>query len=160
MIWGVILMNNMFMDEAIMEAYEGIQNFHGGPFGAVVVKDGKIIGRGHNQVLKNNDPTAHGEIMAIRDACKNLNTFDLSGCSLYSTAQPCPMCLCSMLWANIEEVYYGCNTKDTENIGFRDDKFYEAMNSENALIKLKELSRDKCYGLFEHYASTCGNATY
>ena len=81
-----------FMREAIKEAYDGIDHKHGGAFGCVIVKDGVIVGKGHNEVIKNNDCTCHGEMVAIRDACKNLDTFDLSGCELYTTAQPCPMC--------------------------------------------------------------------
>lgn len=101
-----------YMQQAIEEAYEGINNKHGGPFGCVIVKDGKVIGKGHNRVLKNLDPTAHGEVEAIRDACKNLKTFNLDGCELYTTAEPCPMCLGAILWSNIKTVYYGCNKKD------------------------------------------------
>jgi len=118
-------MYRKYMKEAIKEAYYGIDKKHGGPFGAVVVKNGKIIGRGHNRVLKDNDPTCHGEIMAIRDACRKLNSFDLSNCVLYTTAEPCPMCKGAILWANISKVYYGCSIEDTDEIGFRDQKFYE-----------------------------------
>ena len=106
-----------FMKEALSEAYNGIENRHGGPFGTVIVKDGKIVGRGHNKVLLKRDPTCHGEMEAIRDACKNLDTFDLSGCELYTTAEPCPMCLGAILWANIKKVYFGCTQKDTAEIG-------------------------------------------
>ena len=90
---------------------------HGGPFGAVVVKNGKIVGRGHNRVLYKKDPTCHGEMEAIRDACKNLETHDLTGCQLYTTAEPCPMCLGGILWSNIQEVYFGCDRIDTDRIG-------------------------------------------
>ena len=96
-----------FMEAALQEAYEGIEKNHGGPFGAVVVKDGRIVGRGHNRVLYKKDPTCHGEMEAIRDACKNLGTHDLTGCQLYTTAEPCPMCLGGILWSNIQEVYFG-----------------------------------------------------
>lgn len=116
---------NKFMQEAIEEARRGIRAGDGGPFGAVVVKEGKIIGKGHNQVIKNNDPTCHGEVMAIKDACKTLNNFDLSGCEIYTTGEPCPMCYGAILWSNIEKVYYGCNIVDTDIIGFRDDNFYK-----------------------------------
>ena len=116
---------NEFMKVAIQEAKKGIRKGHGGPFGAVIVKDGEIVGRGHNQVVKNNDPTCHGEMMAIHMACKKLNTFDLSGTEIYTTGEPCPMCLAAILWANISKVYYGCNIVDTETIGFRDLAFYE-----------------------------------
>lgn len=136
---------NEFMIEAIKEAYKGIQDGHGGPFGAVIVKDGKIIGRGHNQVLKNNDPTCHGEMMAIRDACKNLGTFDLTGSVIYTTGEPCPMCRCAIQWANITECYHACNYKDTEDIGFRDDMF-----SKNPLIS-KEMDREEGLKLYKDY---------
>ena len=118
-------MDSKFMKEAIKEAYDGINKKHGGPFGAVIVKNGKVIGKGHNRVLKDKDPTCHGEIIAIREACKNLNSFDLSGSVLYTTAEPCPMCKGAILWANISKVYYGCNIEDTDKIGFRDQKFYD-----------------------------------
>lgn len=144
---------NKFMRMAIKEAKKGIESHHGGPFGAVIVKDGKVVGKGHNQVLKNNDPTCHGEIMAIHKACKNLKTFDLSGCELYTTGEPCPMCYAAILWANIDKVYYGCTIQDNENIGFRDKKFYEMQQPEFRDKVVKELDREKCLELFEYYNS-------
>ena len=95
---------NKYMRMAINEARKGIRNQHGGPFGAVIVKDGVVVGKGHNEVLKNNDPTCHGEMMAIHKACKKLKTFDLTGCELYTTGEPCPMCMSAILWANIDKV--------------------------------------------------------
>ena len=139
-------MNNKFMQEAIKEAYKGISNQEGGPFGSVIVKDDKIVGRGHNQVLKNNDCTCHGEIQAIRDACKNLNTFDLSGCILYTTHYPCPMCQGAIQWANITRVFYGCNVEDTEKIGFRDNQFYKQQ-----LIDFNMVERSSCLKLSNVY---------
>lgn len=144
---------NKFMRMAIKEAKKGIESHHGGPFGTVIVKDGKVVGKGHNQVLKNNDPTCHGEIMAIHKACKNLKTFDLSGCELYTTGEPCPMCYAAILWANIDKVYYGCTIQDNENIGFRDKKFYEMQQPEFRNKVVKELDREKCLELFEYYNS-------
>ena len=141
-----------FMQEALQEAYEGIEKGHGGPFGSVVVKDGHIVGRGHNRVLLKKDPTCHGEIEAIRDACQNLNTFDLSGCELYTTADPCPMCLGGALWANIKTIYYGCNRRDTDAIGFRDDVFYEYLNGKKDLLEMKEMGREECLELFDAYS--------
>ena len=140
-----------YMKEALREAYRGIEKGHGGPFGSVIVKDGNIVGRGHNRVLSKKDPTCHGEMEAIRDACQNLNTHDLSGCELYTTAEPCPMCLGGILWANIKTVYYGCNRKDTNDIGFRDDIFYEYLNGETELLEMNEISREDCLELFETY---------
>ena len=140
-----------YMSEALKEAYEGIEKKHGGPFGCVIVKDGKIIGRGHNRVLLNHDPTCHGEMEAIRDACKNSGSHDLSGCELYTTAEPCPMCLGAILWANIGKVYYGCNVNDTDNIGFRDDKFYDYLKGDADLLTLEENEREECKRLFDKY---------
>ncbi len=142
---------NEFMKEAILEARQGINEGHGGPFGSVIVKDGKIVGRGHNQVIKNQDPTCHGEMMAIHDACKNLKTFDLKGCTLYTTGEPCPMCLCAIMWANIDKVYYGCNIEDTEVIGFRDAKFYEMSKPENRKNMIVEMDRADCLKVYEEY---------
>jgi len=149
---------NPFMREAIEEARQGINNGHGGPFGAVIVKEGKIIGRGHNQVVANNDPTCHGEVQAIRDACSKLGTFDLSGCEIYTTGEPCPMCLGAILWANIDKVYYGCNVYDTENIGFRDDAFYKRFSSRNEFCQV--LDREECLKLYEEYNAIEGKTHY
>lgn len=149
-----------FMDEALKEAYEGINNGHGGPFGAVIVKDGKIVGRGHNRVLLKKDPTCHGEMEAIRDACSNLGTHDLSGCAIYTTAEPCPMCLGAILWSNINEAYYGCNVDDTDKIGFRDDIFYEYLSGKSDLLKLKEDNRSECLKLFKAYQEDKKNIRY
>lgn len=140
-----------FMEAALQEAYEGIEKNHGGPFGAVVVKDGRIVGRGHNRVLYKKDPTYHGEMEAIRDACKNLGTHDLTGCQLYTTAEPCPMCLGGILWSNIQEVYFGCDRIDTDRIGFRDDVFYEYLDGKNDILSIRQIDHEKCLSLFEHY---------
>lgn len=140
-----------YMEEAIKEALIGIKEQHGGPFGAVIVKNGKIIGKGHNRVLVNHDPTCHGEISAIRDACHNLGTHDLSGCSIYTTAAPCPMCKGAILWANISEVFYGCTTDDTDDIGFRDSVFYENWSKDDSFDYGEEIERDKCLELFDAY---------
>jgi guanine deaminase len=148
------------MDLAIKEAQKGIRHGHGGPFGAVIVKDGTVIGKGHNQVVKNQDPTCHGEIMAIHDACQNLNTFDLAGCELYTTAEPCPMCLGAILWSNIRKVYYGCNIIDTETIGFRDKVFYEMNESGQKDQLLKEMDRDRCLELFQEYQNIKDKTNY
>ncbi len=137
------------MRAAIKEAYKGINAGHGGPFGAVIVKDGKIVGRGHNRVVKNNDPTCHGEMMAIHSACKKLKTFDLSGCEIYTTGEPCPMCMGAILWSNMEKIYYGCNIIDTEDIGFRDKKFYDMFENHSNLVI--ELDRKQCLKLFADY---------
>lgn len=141
-----------YMQIALHEAYKGIRKKHGGPFGSILVKDGKIVGRGHNRVLVKKDPTCHGEIEAIRNACKNLGTHDLSGCELYTTAEPCPMCLGAILWANIAQVYYGCGRLDTETIGFRDNKFYDFLKGDAGSIRMEECGRKECLELFEEYS--------
>ena len=110
-----------FMLKAVAEAEKNIISKDGGPFGAVIVKDGVIVGTGHND----NDPTCHAEMQAIRDACRNLKTFDLTGCELYTSCYPCPMCLSATIWANIKKVYYGNTAEDAADIGFRDDFIYK-----------------------------------
>ena len=144
--------SNPYMTEAITEAMEGIRNGHGGPFGCVIVKEGKIVGRGHNRVLVNRDSTAHGEIVAIRNAERRLDTFDLSGCTLYTTGEPCPMCLYAILWANVDAVYYGCTIADNADIGFRDEVFDNlAGGREKAHDYLTCIDRDACLKLFKIY---------
>ena len=143
-----------YMKLAVEEAREGIRNGEGGPFGSVIVKDGEIVGRGHNQVLKNNDPTCHGEVCAIRDACSRLGTYDLSGCIIYTTGEPCHMCLCACMWANIEKIYYGCTIEDNGLIGFRDDKFDRIFGGRDKLGDyLQEIGRQECLELFSEYKS-------
>ncbi|MFA6755358.1 MAG: nucleoside deaminase [Bacilli bacterium] len=144
-------MEQKYMELAIKEARKGIKDGHGGPFGAVIVKDDVIIAKAHNEVIKNNDPTCHGEMMAIHKACKKLKTFDLSGCEIYTTGEPCPMCLAALLWANIRKIYYGCNIEDTAKIGFRDSKFYDLSEEGNRDKLMKELSREDCLKLYDEY---------
>lgn len=143
-----------YMQMAIAQAREGITKGHGGPFGTVIVKDGIVVGQGHNRVLANNDPTCHGEISAIRDAGKRLGTFDLSGCELYTTGEPCHMCLCACMWANIDKIFYGCTIEDNGRIGFRDDKFDGIFGGREKLGDyLEELCREDCLKLFDEYMS-------
>lgn len=150
-------MNN-FMEKAKINAEKGIDNNEGGPFGAVIIdKDGKIISNGNNKVIKEKDPTAHAEITAIREACKKLDTYDLSNCILYTSCEPCPMCLSAIIWANIKEVYYGCTKKDAGEIGFRDDIIYDYLKGKNKeLIKLKQMDREECIKVFEKYKKNDG----
>lgn len=117
-----------FMRRAIELAYTGMQGGHGGPFGAVIVKDGQVIGEGHNRVLSSNDPTAHAEVTAIRDASARLQNFDLSGTKIYTNGMPCPMCMAAIFWARIERVYYACAPADAEAIGFDDAEFYRQLD--------------------------------
>ena len=148
------------MSLAIEEAENGIHEGDGGPFGAVIVKEGEVIGQGHNQVLKNNDPTCHGEIMAIRDACHRLGTFDLSGAEIYTTGYPCPMCLGAILWANIKTIYYGCSVEDTEKIGFRDSTFYAWLKEGDKASSIHELSRAECLKLYRDYQALADKKSY
>lgn len=144
---------NKYMEIAKNAAENGMNLNEGGPFGAVITdKDGNIIATGNNQVLKNNDPTAHAEVMAIRNACKKLNTYDLSNYILYTSCEPCPMCLSAIIWSNIKEIYYACTREDAANIGFRDDLIYEYLKGNNKdFINLKQIDRNGCISLFEKY---------
>ena len=129
----------------------------GGPFGACIVKNGTIIGKGSNHVLSNNDPTAHAEMMAIRDACKNINSYDLSDCELYTSCYPCPICLSAIIWANIKKVYYGNTKEDAANIGFRDDFIYDYIKNltddcnYNNTLELKGIDRDETIKTFNKF---------
>ncbi len=119
--------NKQFMRAAIEQSRQGMEQNEGGPFGAIVVKEGQIIGRGNNKVTSTNDPTAHAEVVAIRDACRHLNNFQLEGCILYTSCEPCPMCLGAIYWARPEKVYFGCTREDAASIGFDDDFIYREM---------------------------------
>ena len=145
---------NEYMKIAKELSDDNLKTNFGGPFGACIVKDGKIIGKGSNHVLVHNDPTAHAEIMAIREACKNINSYDLSGAELYTSCYPCPMCLSAIIWANIKKVFYGNTREDAEMIGFRDDDIYEYIEegiSDNKTIKLKQINRAETIKVFEEY---------
>ena len=144
---------NKFMKIANDCAINGSRNNEGGPFGAVIVdKDGNIIAKGNNMVIKNNDPTAHAEITVIREACNKLETYDLSGFILYTSCEPCPMCLSAIIWANIDKVYYACTRFDAGNIGFRDDMIYNYLEGkEKNIIDFKQIDRDECVKLFDEY---------
>ena len=150
---------NKYMKVAIEEAENGIHAGDGGPFGCVIVKDGEIIGKGHNEVVKRKDPTCHGEIMAIHEASRTLDSFDLSGCELYTTGEPCPMCMGAILWANIDRVYYGCNIADTEEIGFRDKVFYEFTEGKKAQM-VQEMDRAECRKLYRDYQDIAEKTSY
>jgi len=146
---------NKFLKIAIEEAKKGMGKKHGGPFGAVIVCKGKIIAKAHNTVLKNNDPTAHAEINVIRQASKKTKKFDLSGCELYSTCEPCPMCFAAIHWARINKIYYGADSKDAAKIGFDDKILYEILNGKKAdLVKKQKMSDSECISLMEKYAKT------
>lgn len=147
--------NKEFMELANKQALRNVQTKEGGPFGTVIVKDGKIIAQGRNHVLADNDPTAHGEIYTIRKACHKLNTFDLSGCELYTNAEPCPMCLSAIIWSNIKTVYYGNTAKDAGKIGFRDDAIYKWLAKPNEeMLNLIQKDRDMTINSFEKYVDS------
>ena len=138
----------------------------GGPFGACIVKEGKIIGKGANHVLCNNDPTAHAEIMAIRDACKNIDSYDLSGCELYTSCYPCPMCLSAIIWSNIKQVYYGNTKEDAASIGFRDDFIYSYINKltegicDKDVLELECIDREETIQAFDRFKEKSDKTVY
>lgn len=142
--------NEKFMKKAIAASIKNIEQ-DGGPFGAVIVKDGKVIATGGNRVTANNDPTAHAEISAIRKACKKLNTFDLSGCEIYSSCEPCPMCLSAIYWAHLDRLYYGNTKKDAANIGFDDSFIYDELDLKPAERKIPSTQklRDEAIKAFQ-----------
>lgn len=145
-------MDHKFMREAIKLANDNIKN-GGGPFAAIIVKDGKIVGRGANQVTNHIDPTAHAEILAIRDASKKLNTIDLADCTLYTTCEPCPMCFGAIYWSHISKVFYGNSKEDAANIGFDDDFIYKELELSKYKRKLKMVSllRDEAIETFNEW---------
>lgn len=149
---------NKIMNVAKNMAMDTILSGKGGPFGAVIVDEsGKIVGKGANEVIARKDPTAHAEVVAIRDACFNLGTYDLSGCVLYTSCEPCPMCLSALIWANIKKVYYGCNKKDAGSIGFRDDYIYDYIKGKkNIGLSMKCIDRDECLEVFDKYKDNNG----
>ena len=148
---------NEYMKIAKDLANDNLKTNAGGPFGACVVKDGKLIGKGSNYVLANNDPTAHAEVMAIRDACKNINSYDLSGCELYTSCYPCPMCISAIIWSNISKIYYGNTKEDAADIGFRDDFIYDFIGKlsenkiDNNILELKSIDREQTIEEFNEF---------
>ncbi|MBQ3308074.1 MAG: nucleoside deaminase [Bacilli bacterium] len=150
-------MKEEFMDVAIDLSDDNFEKNYGGPFGAVVVKNGKIIGRGINRVLKNNDPTAHAEIIAIRRACSKLETYDLSDCELYTSCYPCPMCLSAIIWSNIKTVYYANTKEDAADIGFRDDMIYDYFKAlsegtvKRSILNLKAMNNEEAKEVFDRF---------
>ncbi len=151
------------MQKAAEEAEKNLTAQEGGPFGAVIVKNGEIVGSGHNEVLKNNDPTCHAEMQAIRDACRNLKTFDLTGCELYTSCYPCPMCLSAIIWANIKKVYYGNTAADAAEIGFRDDfiyKFIQGGCNDLQVLELEQQDRDVTIAAFKKFAAQAEKTIY
>lgn len=145
--------NALFMREAIQLSIQNVLEGKGGPFGAVVVKDGKIIARGSNSVTSLNDPTAHAEVVAIREACKTLNTFQLDGCEIYTSCEPCPMCLGAVYWARPDKLYYANSKEDAAAINFDDQFIYEEIAKPIAERKLftQQLLRDEAIVAFNNW---------
>jgi len=143
-------MKNEFMNRAIELSIESV-NKDGGPFGSVIVKDNKIIAEGSNKVTSTKDPTAHGEIVAIREACKKINNFSLKGCELYSTCEPCPMCLSAIYWARIDKIYYANTRKDAQKIDFDDSLIYSEFqkNIDKRKIPMIQMMRNEALKAFE-----------
>ena len=141
---------NKFMAKAI-ELSINSANTIGGPFGSVIVKDSKIIAEGSNNVTSSNDPTAHGEIVAIREACKKLNTFDLSGCEIYTSCEPCPMCLSAIYWSRLDKIYYANTREDAKKIDFDDSFIYLEIPKkiDDRKIKMTQMLRDEALKAFE-----------
>jgi len=154
-------MDNKFMKKAVREAFKGLRKNEGGPFGAVIIKDGKVIAKEHNRVLKTNDPTAHAEILAIRKASKKLKRFDLSDCEIYTSCEPCPMCLSAIYWAKIKKVYYGCTKEDAAGIGFDDKTIYDLIKGVvEKKLEFVQVDREDCLKIFKEWASKSDKVNY
>lgn len=150
------------MNEAVKEAYVGLSKNDGGPFGAVIVKNGKIIARGHNMVLSTNDPTAHAEIVALRLASAKLKRFDLSDCEIYSSCEPCPMCFSAIHWAKMKKLYFGCTRKDAAKIDFDDKFIYDVIKgtSKKKQVKISKINRTECLKPFKVWQEKIDKVQY
>ena len=154
---------NKYMKIADELAQQNILTNDGGPFGAVIIKNNEIVGKGNNQVVLKNDPTAHAEIVAIRAACKTLNTFNLTGCEIYTNCYPCPMCLSAIIWSNIKVVYYGNTKEDAADIGFRDDmiyKYLEDPENHKDVLELEQMDREHTIQAFEEFKNKQDKTIY
>jgi tRNA(Arg) A34 adenosine deaminase TadA len=151
-----------FMQEAIALSRKGMEGGEGGPFGCVIVKDDEIIGRGNNKVLATNDPTAHAEVIAIRDACKNLNTFQLEGCEVYTSCEPCPMCLGAIYWARPQKIYFANNREDAAAIGFDDSMIYNEIQTPltDRKIPIATVGRVQAIKVFEAWKAKEDKTAY
>jgi guanine deaminase len=151
-----------FMRAAILLSQEGVRQGRGGPFGCVVVRSGRIVGRGNNQVTSAHDPTAHAEVVAIREACRDLKTFQLSDCTLYASCEPCPMCLSAIYWARIPTVYYGNTRQDAAAIGFDDDFIYREISlpPEQRKVAMTPLLRVEAQGAFDEWTQKSDKVGY
>lgn len=154
-------MKKTFMKMAIDLAIENVKN-GGGPFGAVIVKNDEVIATGVNRVTANNDPTAHAEVSAIREACQKLNTFVLNGCEIYSSCEPCPMCLGAIYWAHIDRIFYGNNRKDARDINFADDFIYEELDRpmEERTVPIIPMLREEALATFRLWQEKADKTEY
>lgn len=145
--------HEQFMRRAIELAREAVDENRGGPFGCVVVKDGEIIAEGCNQVTSTNDPTAHAEVVAVREACRNLNSFQLEGCSVYTSCEPCPMCLGAIYWARPARIFVAATRDDAAEAGFDDEYFYSEIEkpNEERRLKMESLLREESRQVFQHW---------
>lgn len=159
---GVICEHHRWMRLAITESLKGMRSGDGGPFGCVIVRQGRVIARGHNRVIRTNDPTAHAEVIAIRRAAKRLGRFDLSDCVLYTSCEPCPMCLSAIYWARIPEVFYGNTKRDAERIGFADDFIYAelALPREKRRLRMTPLLRQEANAAFAEWRNKPDKVRY
>lgn len=150
------MQHNQWMDQAISLALENVLSSHGGPFGAVIIRDGQVVGTGRNEVTTNNDPTAHAEVQAIRDACRNLNTFQLTDCELYTSCEPCPMCLGAIYWARLRKVYFSGTKEEAAQAGFDDHFIYEQIEQpfERRSIPFQRILPHKGMEPFEAWTSS------
>ena len=154
--------HSQFMLEAIRLSRIHMIKGDGGPFGAVVVKNGRIVGRGWNQVTSTNDPTAHAEVMAIRDACKKLKSYDLSKAVIYTSCEPCPMCLAAIYWARVSKIYYGNSRRDAANIQFDDDFLYKEISKPllKRQVPIKQIYRKQALATFQLWAAKADKLSY
>jgi guanine deaminase len=146
-------MTSLFMARAIQLSIEGVQSGHGGPFGCVIVKDGQVIAEGMNQVTSTNDPTAHAEVQAIREACRKLRAFELKNCELYTSCEPCPMCLGAIYWARISKIYFANTAEDAASIGFDDSFIYEELKEMHSRRRIPaiQMMREEALAAFRHW---------
>jgi len=151
-----------YMREAIHLAEQGMRAGRGGPFGCVIVRHGQIVGRGHNRVTSTNDPTAHAEVVAIRDACATLETFQLADCELYTSCEPCPMCLSAIYWARIPTIFYGNTRGDAAAIGFDDDFIYQQvpLPPDQRTVKMELFLRDEAQSAFKEWRDKSDKIRY
>ncbi len=154
--------HHTFMQLAIEQSFQSIHLNQGGPFGAIVVKDNQVVGKGSNAVTSTNDPTAHAEVMAIREACKTLGTFQLQGCILYTSCEPCPMCLGAIYWARPDKVYYANTRDDAASIGFDDNFIYQeiGLSIPERKIPFEQIGRNEALAIFEEWQKKPDKVAY